>query len=86
MKQFAGAKSAVADHHGRVRPAATLVADQIHDGEGFAHAIDVGVDLVIHGFNDKVKQEFSRFEGSRNGGDSAAALPPTAPIGIEQPQ
>jgi len=56
------------------------------DGEGFAHAIDVGVDLVIHGFNDKVKQEFSRFEGSRNGGDSAPTLPPTAPIGIEQPQ
>ena len=56
------------------------------DGEGFAHAIDVGVDLVIHGFNDKVKQEFSRFEGARNGDDSASTGPTTAPIGIEQPQ
>ncbi|MBW8724899.1 MAG: phosphate acyltransferase PlsX [Inquilinus limosus] len=56
------------------------------DGEGFAHAIDVGVDLVIHGFNDKVKQEFSRFEGSRNGDDAASTGPTTASIGIEQPQ
>jgi glycerol-3-phosphate acyltransferase PlsX len=56
------------------------------DGEGFAHAIDVGVDLVIHGFNDKVKQEFSRFEGNRNGDDAASTASTPAPIGIEQPQ
>ncbi len=31
------------------------------DAVGFAHAIDVAVDLVRHGFNEKVKQEFARF-------------------------
>lgn len=54
------------------------------DHEGFANAIDVGVDLVIHGFNDKVKQEFSRFEGALNGDASSAESLAAAPI--EQPQ
>jgi glycerol-3-phosphate acyltransferase PlsX len=31
------------------------------DAEGFAHAIDVGIDLVRHGFNEHVKHELARF-------------------------
>jgi glycerol-3-phosphate acyltransferase PlsX len=31
------------------------------DAKGFANAIDVAVDLVKHGFNERVKQEFQRY-------------------------
>ena len=32
------------------------------DAHGFASAVDAGIDLVRHGFNDKVKEELQRFE------------------------
>lgn len=41
------------------------------DAKGFAHAIDVAVDLVRNGFNEKVSEELQRFE-------SASALAPSS--------
>lgn len=38
------------------------------DAKGFSHAIDVAVDLVKQGFNDKVKAELLRFGSVINGG------------------
>ncbi|NBC33348.1 MAG: phosphate acyltransferase PlsX [Alphaproteobacteria bacterium] len=38
------------------------------DAKGFSHAIDVAVDLVKQGFNDKVKAELARFGDVINGG------------------
>ncbi|MEE8270296.1 MAG: phosphate acyltransferase PlsX [Alphaproteobacteria bacterium] len=32
------------------------------DAHGFASAVDAGIDLVRHGFNDKVKEELHKFE------------------------
>jgi glycerol-3-phosphate acyltransferase PlsX len=43
------------------------------DAEGFANAIDVGIDLVKQGFNEKVKQEFARFARILPGAAVAAA-------------
>lgn len=33
------------------------------DAEGFAHAVDVAVDMVVHGFNEKIKAGLARIEG-----------------------
>ena len=38
------------------------------DAKGFSHAIDVAVDLVTQGFNEKVKAELARFGTVINGG------------------
>ncbi len=47
------------------------------DAEQFAHAIDVGMDMVVHRFNEKIRDGLSRIEGldaPRNGPVLAAAV------------
>ena len=50
------------------------------DPRGFCNAIDVAVDLVRNGFNDKVKAEFKRFQRlfDRNGGSDVTIEAATA--------
>ncbi len=33
------------------------------DAEGFAHAVDVAMDMVVHGFNEKIRDGLARIEG-----------------------
>ena len=33
------------------------------DAEGFAHAVDVGVDMVVHKFNDRIREDLARLTG-----------------------
>ena len=35
------------------------------DAEGFAHAVDVAMDMVVHGFNEKIRVGLSQIEGLR---------------------
>lgn len=44
------------------------------DAVGFANAIGVGVDLIVHGFNEHIKEELSRLDSSRNPQSDAAAI------------
>jgi glycerol-3-phosphate acyltransferase PlsX len=32
------------------------------DAEGFAHAVDVAMDMVVHGFNDKIRVGLAQIE------------------------
>ena len=32
------------------------------DAEGFAHAVDVAMDMVTHGFNDKIRTGLAQIE------------------------
>ena len=41
------------------------------DAEGFAHALDVAVDMVLHGFNDRIREALARI-------GPLAAIPPVA--------
>ena len=41
------------------------------DAQGFASAIDVGIDLVQNGFNEKVKEGLQHFETNAQGGTSS---------------
>lgn len=41
------------------------------DAQGFASAIDVGIDLVRNGFNEKVKEGLQNFESNAQGGTSS---------------
>ena len=34
------------------------------DAEGFAHALDVGVDMVLHRFNDRIRENLCRLDGT----------------------
>ena len=48
------------------------------DAEGFAHAVDVAMDMVVHRFNDQIRDGLARIAvsgtfGSRNGGDARLA-------------
>jgi len=38
------------------------------DAEGFAHAMDVAMDMVVHGFNDKIRDGLARIEALRLAG------------------
>ena len=33
------------------------------DGEGFAHALDVAMDMVTHGFDERIREGLARFDG-----------------------
>jgi glycerol-3-phosphate acyltransferase PlsX len=33
------------------------------DAEGFAHAIDVAMDMVVHRFNDHIREDLARIAG-----------------------
>ena len=33
------------------------------DAEGFAHAMDVGMDMVVHRFNDHIREDLTRIAG-----------------------
>ncbi|MGH6720190.1 MAG: phosphate acyltransferase PlsX, partial [Alphaproteobacteria bacterium] len=44
------------------------------DSFGFANAIGFAVDMVTHGFNDRVRAEVERWKGSRDIVPKAAAL------------
>jgi phosphate acyltransferase len=58
------------------------------DAQGFAHAMDVAMDMVVHRFNDHIREDLTRIAGlmalaTKNGtqdkdGGSAASLA-TAP-------
>jgi glycerol-3-phosphate acyltransferase PlsX len=41
------------------------------DAEGFAHAVDVAMDMVVHGFNEKIRSGMAQIE--RLGGPALAA-------------
>lgn len=36
------------------------------DAEGFAHAVDVGMDMVVHGFNEKIRQGLAKIDSLAN--------------------
>ena len=44
------------------------------DAEGFAHAIDVAMDMVVHRFNDKIRDGLARIEGIGSAGTLVAAV------------
>jgi glycerol-3-phosphate acyltransferase PlsX len=49
------------------------------DAETFAHAIDVGIDMVVHRFNEQIREGLARIVGlsalrTRNGGGGGARL------------
>ena len=33
------------------------------DAEGFAHAVDVAMDMVVHRFNDHIREDLARIAG-----------------------
>ena len=33
------------------------------DAEGFAHAVDVAMDMVVHRFNDHIREDLTRIAG-----------------------
>jgi len=41
------------------------------DAEGFAHAMDVAMDMVVHGFNEKIRDGLARIEALRLAGRDA---------------
>jgi glycerol-3-phosphate acyltransferase PlsX len=58
------------------------------DAEGFAHATDVAMDMVVHRFNDHIREDLARIAGlsalqaGSGGGDKANGATPrlaTAP-------
>ena len=38
------------------------------DAEGFAHAMDVAMDMVVHRFNDHIREDLARIAGSDGAG------------------
>ncbi len=44
------------------------------DAEGFAHAVDVAMDMVVHRFNDKIRDGLARIEALRAGKDGPQLL------------
>jgi len=50
------------------------------DAQGFAHAIDVAMDMVVHRFNDRIREDLARIgldkRGVREKNGSAAKLAP----------
>jgi glycerol-3-phosphate acyltransferase PlsX len=40
------------------------------DARGFAHAVDVAMDMVVHHFNDRIREDLARIGlDKRDGGD-----------------
>jgi glycerol-3-phosphate acyltransferase PlsX len=46
------------------------------DAAGFAHAVDVGMDMVVHRFNDRMREGLARIAFPQTA--SVAASPPSA--------
>lgn len=44
------------------------------DAEGFAHAVDVAMDMVVHGFNEKIRDGLARIEGLGKAGPLLAVV------------
>ena len=44
------------------------------DAEGFAHAVDVAMDMVVHGFNEKIRDGLARIQGLGAAGALIAAV------------
>ncbi len=38
------------------------------DAKGFAHAVDVAMDMVVHGFNDRIREDLARIGLDKRGG------------------
>jgi glycerol-3-phosphate acyltransferase PlsX len=51
------------------------------DAQGFAHAVDVAMDMVVHRFNDRIREDLARIEldkrgaAEKDGGDRRTATP-----------
>ena len=43
------------------------------DAEGFAHAIDVAMDMVVHRFNDHIREDLARIAGLMAHGSARTA-------------
>ena len=60
------------------------------DAEAFAHAVDVAMDMVVHRFNDQIRQDLARSgldkpaapdkNGKRRGWHAHIATPAAAPL------
>jgi len=50
------------------------------DAEGFAHALDVAIDMVEHRFNDRIREGMARIEWPRPAAEPAPLTPAAAPL------
>ena len=46
------------------------------DASGFAHAVDVGMDMVVHRFNDRMREGLARIVSLQGGADASSGVGP----------
>ena len=46
------------------------------DAQGFAHAVDVAMDMVVHRFNERIREDLSRLGLDKRGSPEKKTLPP----------
>ncbi len=55
------------------------------DAQGFAHAVDVAMDMVVHRFNERIREDLARLGLDKRGAQDKNTMPPkesvTAPAG-----
>jgi phosphate acyltransferase len=52
------------------------------DAQGFAHAVDVAMDMVVHRFNDRIREDLARIAlDKREPEDNTGTDPPVAEPG-----
>jgi phosphate acyltransferase len=55
------------------------------DAQGFAHAVDVAMDMVIHRFNDRIREDLARIGANKQRSDAENNQTPPAASGDEDP-
>ena len=55
------------------------------DAQGFAHAVDVAMDMVVHRFNDRIREDLARIGANKQRSDAEASQTPPAASGDETP-